>query len=137
MMVCRLILRDRISKAKWKTRNHSDDKKKDDYHREVKGQIISDLGPKIRKQFGDNCDIQLADGEIIVVSQKYDKQTGKKIKREKNTKISADKYFDKVVAFLLTTIRKRIQGDFTIAIHVERKEQEKVLILVVIYLEYE
>lgn len=134
MIVCHFMTQDKVTKATWRTKNHNDDKRKDDYHREVKKKIIADLEPKLRKQFGDNCDIAIADGEIIIISQRYDEQTGKKSKKERNTRLSADRYFDKVISFMLKSIRKIIVDRFTIVVDID-KDGEKRIIVVVIRLE--
>jgi hypothetical protein len=125
--------RDRVTTATWVTKGHNDDKRKDDYHREVKKQIIADLEPKLRKQFGDNCDIEIDNGEIIIISQRYDEQTGKKSKKEKNTRLPADRYFDKVISFILTTIEKITFDKLTILVEVDR-DKEKRIVVIIIYL---
>jgi hypothetical protein len=110
--------------------DHDDDKRKDDYHREVKQRII-DLEPKLRKELGGNCDIEIADGMVIIISQRFDSQTGKRSKKEKNTKLLADQYFDKVISFMLMSIGKIIVGKFRIVVDVDRDSGRRVIVIVV------
>ncbi len=64
-MILHLILIDSKTKDVWKTPKHSENRKKDDFHTEVKPTIKSDLPQKLKDSFGKNCNIEIIDGEFI------------------------------------------------------------------------
>ena len=94
-----LIIRDKKSRQTWKTPKHSNDKRKDDYHSEVKKDILKGISKDIIKQIGRNGDVEIIDGKIWIRSTKYDK-TGKRVKKSVETGISAEEFF----VLTLTTI---------------------------------
>lgn len=64
--------------------NHSEDAHQDDFHRTIKPKIISAIGSRLKNKFGKNCDIEIRDGNLFIVSQIIDEKTGKK-NRERNS----------------------------------------------------
>lgn len=101
--ILRLILHDHITGDEWRTPEHNDNKKKDDYHDEVKQELKKLLSNKIRAVFGTNGDFEIEDGKIIYVSQRYSEKTGGQVKKTFRLDIPAEDYFDQVSYMLLFT----------------------------------
>lgn len=98
-----IILVDSKNKSKWETPAHHENSKKDDFHRIVKPRILKDISRKLKDKLGNNCDIEINDGLIIVISQKISNDTGKKIKERAKTNLAADKYFNRISYNVITT----------------------------------
>lgn len=103
-----LVLIDAKTREIWQTPNHNGDKRKDDYHRDIKPIIIRRLSNKLKKRFGVNCNIEISNGEIFIVSQKFDKETGKRLNSRTNANLNADEFFQKISKLLFVTILKEI-----------------------------
>jgi len=127
-----LVLIDSKTKQVWQTPNHSDDKRKDDFHREVKPIIIKRLSRKLKNRFGENCDIQISDGEIFIVSQKINEESGKRQNARINTNLNADDYFNRVSKLLFITILDELNiFDFeSIQIHIDRSDENFVSFII-------
>ena len=96
-----LRLIDSKTKKVWETENHNKDKKKDDYHREIKPAILADLSPSLKKIFGENCDVAIRDGAIYIVPQEVNGETGKKSKVGIKTDLKAEDYFNNVSKLII------------------------------------
>ena len=127
-----LILIDAKTKEIWKTPKHNDDKRKDDFHRDVKPIIIRKLTRKLKNRFGENCDIHISDGEIYIVSQRINEKTGKRENNRINTNLSAEDYFDQISELLFITILNQLNiFDFeSIKITIDRNSENIVNFIV-------
>ena len=113
----KLLIRDDKTQDVWITPNHNADKRFDDFHREVKPDIIGNVPKQLKNQFGDNFDIEISNGEIYLVSQTFDIETGKRRKIKKGTKLNADDYFEKVpLNTLLAIIGSNLENAKQLAI---------------------
>ena len=115
--IIRLIVIDRTTKDTYKTPDHNDIKKQDDYHRELKDELKKELSRKIKEIYGGNGDFEVDNGEIIYVSQKIDNETGRKSEKVHRTGLPTDGYFEKVeFLIMLMTYQfcKENEIDFTI-----------------------
>ena len=116
--IIRLIVKDRATKDTYKTPEHNDNKKKDDYHRELKEELKKQLSKKIKDIYGHNGDFEVDNGEIIYVSQKVDEETGQKREKVYRTRLPTDGYFEKVEFFILwTTYQYSKENKVDISIH--------------------
>lgn len=116
--IIRLIVKDRATKDTYKTPEHNDNKKKDDYHRELKEELKKQLCKKIKDIYGHNGDFEVDNGEIIYVSQKVDEETGQKREKVYRTRLPTDGYFEKVEFFILwTTYQYSKENKVDISIH--------------------
>lgn len=132
-VILTLILKDRKSNQQWKTPNHHKEKRLDDFHREVKEQIMRDIDKKIRRKMGDNCNIGIEDGKIIIISQKFDKSTGLRVGREYKTALEAERYFDKLPSIVLNSILKFIKIEYELIIYISKISNDRIL---TIYIEF-
>lgn len=103
-LVIHLIVIDNNTGQVWKTPNHNDNSKKDDYHRDIKPIIIRDLPKKLKNLFGENCNIEIRNDEIYILSRIFDDKTGKRVKKRIRTDLKAENYFDKIAKYMLFTI---------------------------------
>jgi len=87
-----IVIIDSKNNSKWKSPKHSENRKADDFHREVKPIIIKDICRKLIEIYGTNCDIEIHDGLIVLVSKKNTKSS----KKRKITNLPAENYFDKI-----------------------------------------
>ncbi|MBI2279163.1 MAG: hypothetical protein HYU68_00495 [Bacteroidetes bacterium] len=94
--IIRLILIDNFTGNVYRTENHNDDNKKDDYHNEIKPLLKKELTDKIKGIYGTNGDFIIEDGKIVYVSTKTNPQTGKRIKRSVPLGIPAEDYFERL-----------------------------------------
>jgi hypothetical protein len=108
-MVLHLILKDDKTNDVWKTPEHNDNYKKDDFHDKVKRVIIADLPKKLKDLFGRNCNIEIREGEIYIVSQIFDSKTGNRSNKRIRTELKAENYFEKVAKFILLTILHELE----------------------------
>lgn len=96
-----LILKDEVTKKKWRTENHNPDRNKDDYHREIKELIKSDVNPILKKKFGNNFDVEIRDNKIIIRSKIIDKKTGRLTRKSIETELLPEFYFEEVLNFIV------------------------------------
>jgi len=116
--IIRLIVKDRTTKDNYKTPDHNDNKKKDDYHRELKEELKKQLNKKIKDIYGHNGDFEVDNGEIIYVSQKVDEDTGQKRERVYRTGLPTDGYFERIEFIILwTTYLFSKENEIDISIH--------------------
>lgn len=101
--ILRLIIHDHVTGEEWRTPEHNDNKKKDDYHNVIKPELKKLLTKRLRDIVGSNGDFEIEDGEIIYVSQRINEKTGKKSNISKPTGIPADYFFEKISFMLLHT----------------------------------
>jgi len=110
-----LKLRDQVTSEVWITPAHSDDSRKDDFHGQVKPQILQDLSPSLKKRYGRNCDIDIANGRIVIRSKVLDESTGRPKRIPVITELHADDYFI-VVAKYMVGLLIRIYPNYEIRI---------------------
>ena len=110
--VIQFTLIDKTTGRVWKTPNHNKNKTLDDYHGPsgIKDIIMKDLDEKIKKKLGRNCDVNIDEGKIVIVSQTYDKETGKKSKIEHQTDLDADYYFEmlRFSFYIMRSVRENL-----------------------------
>jgi hypothetical protein len=63
------------------------------------------MTPKLKNRFGHNCDIEIEDDEIIIVSQRFDK-SGNKPKQRAQTGIPAESFFEQIIMFVMAEVNK-------------------------------
>ncbi|MDJ0734379.1 MAG: hypothetical protein QNJ47_09950 [Nostocaceae cyanobacterium] len=110
-----------IFRDKWKSPGHSEDKKFDDFHREIKPKILK-AAKKIQKyshRVGENPDIKVdKDGSIVLVGSKRGKYKGKQLPTSLHVEdfgfvlcfTQLDSSYTEVSLFFI----QAIQQDFTI-----------------------
>ena len=129
-VICKLILTDSLTREKWETINHDNDKRNDDFHRKVKPQIMQEIDKRLKKKFGHNCNIKIENGEIVIVSQKFDEKTGRRPNNKITTNIKAERSFVKVVSYLLAIFRNILPEDFDIIIELRGESERRFTIVI-------
>lgn len=99
--IIKLIINDKKTGKSYKTENHNNNPKKDDFHRDVKKYIIGCLKKSIIEKYGKNGNIEVYDGRIIYISQKFNKDTGKRLKTSIDTHMDVEEFFQEITMFIV------------------------------------
>ncbi len=106
----KLLLRDTATQDVWITPNHNEDKRLDDFHREIKQDILKDVSKKLKSQYGENFDVEISNEEIYMVSQEFDRNNGTRKKTRRKADLLAKNYFERFSNDLsLVEIGKNLQ----------------------------
>jgi hypothetical protein len=129
--IINLIIKDKITKVVYKTPEHKDDRKRDDYHSKIKEDLIQQLPKKIINVFGHNGNFQIENGKIIYVCQKFDEQLGRRKQNAHRTELLAEDYFVKV-GFLIVRFINRYtkQNTNKISIHLSFVNENYIKIII-------
>lgn len=129
--ILRLIIHDHVTGEEWRTPEHNDNKKKDDYHNGVKPELKKLLSKKIQSVLGTNGDFEIEEGKIIYVSQRINENTGKRVKKRFSLDIPAKDYFDRVSYMLLFTAYDfAVSNNVKLIIEIEPTEEYALMISV-------
>jgi hypothetical protein len=126
------IFRDTKTNEKWKTPNHNEDDKLDDYHDIVKPEIAKALSKKLKNKFGKNCNIEIRDGVIVIVSQIFEKDTGRRSNKKIPTELRAEDFFEKIMKFIISVALKVVPSNYykLINIRIEKTKDTTIFIIV-------
>ena len=129
--ILRLIIHDHVTGEEWRTPEHNDNKKKDDYHNVIKPELKKLLTQRLRDILGSNGDFEIEDGEIIYVSQRINKNTGKKSNISRPTGIPADYFFERISFMLLhTTFNFALKYKVKLTIEIDPTEKHTFVVSV-------